>query len=84
MARMNRQRRRAIVKLTAERILTEKGEMAISDLARNIRNLTEYDVNTRQVAIILKSHPRIIRHSMNRSRSSYSIGNPRNPTLDAC
>ncbi|MCP4613715.1 MAG: hypothetical protein GY845_33925 [Planctomycetes bacterium] len=83
MARTNRKRRRAIVKLTAERILTDKGEMAISDLTRNIRNLTEYDINTRQVAIILKSHPRIIRHTMNRNRSSYSIGNPHNPPMDA-
>ncbi len=83
MARTNRKRRRAIVKLTAERILTDKGEMAISDLTRNIRNLTEYDINTRQVAIILKSHPRIIRHTMNRNRSSYSVGNPNNPSMDA-
>ena len=83
MVRINRKKRRATIVLAVERILFEKGELAITDLTINIRERTDYDVNAHQVASLLKGHPRVFRHQNKSNRSSYSLGNPLNPITDA-
>ncbi len=72
---MNRKRRRALVALEAERVLTEKGEMCISDLTFHVSKRTRYELNTQQVAMFLNTHPRIRKRHMRGERSSYYIGN---------
>ena len=76
---MNRHRRRAEVRLNAERILRDKGELGSADLCFMIDKLVRYNLNPQIVGQMLKGHPRIIRIQNAGSIASYRVtklGNP--------
>tara|TARA_R100001129_G_scaffold132816_1_gene94299 strand:- start:1237 stop:1458 length:222 start_codon:yes stop_codon:yes gene_type:complete len=58
---VDRGKRRARVRLEAERILSEMGETSLSTLTYKISDNVRYDVNRQQVALFIRNHPRIIR-----------------------
>jgi hypothetical protein len=76
---VNRHRRRAEVRLNAERILRDKGELGSAELCFKIDKLVRYDLNPQIVGQMLKGHPRIIRIQNTGSIASYRVtklGNP--------
>jgi len=76
---VNRHRRRAEVRLNAERILRDKGELGSADLCFMIDKLVRYNLNPQIVGQMLKGHPRIIRIQNTGSIASYRVtklGNP--------
>ena len=76
---MNRQRRRADVRLRAERILIQNGEMGAAELAYRIDRQVTYAINPRGIGLILKDHPRIIRVGDRGSIASYRVRRTGNP-----
>ena len=72
---MNRKRRRALVAREAERVLTEKGELSLTDLTFHVSKRTRYELNTQQVAMFLNTHPRISKRRKRGEGSTYFIGN---------
>jgi hypothetical protein len=66
---VHRGKRRARVRLEAERVLNELGETSIRDLTWRICCALPYDVNCQQVSNFLRNHPRIERkgHRSNRT-----------------
>ena len=75
---MNRLRRRAEVRLNAERILSEKGELGAAELCYKIDKQTGYWLNPQIVGNILRGHPRIIKIKTG-SIASYRIRERGNP-----
>ena len=77
---MNRHRRRAEVRLNAERILRDKGELGSAELCFKLDKVVRYDLNTQIVGQMLKDHPRIVRIQNRGNIASYrivnKIGNP--------
>jgi hypothetical protein len=73
---VNRAERRARIRLAAERILTETGEISIRDLTWKICCALPYDVNCQQVSAFLKDHPRIERKGNRSNRTYECIQNP--------
>ena len=79
---MNSLRRRAEIRLKAERILRDVGELGIADLCFKLDKQVRYDLNTQIVGNILRGHPRIIRTKNRGSIASYrvsTVGNPQEP-----
>ena len=76
---MNRQRRRADVRLRAERILIQNGEMGVAELSYRIDRQVTYAINPRAIGLILKDHPRIIRVGERGSIASYRVRRTGNP-----
>ena len=79
---MNRHRRRAEVRLKAERILRDSGELGAAELCFKLDKQTSYWLNPQIVGSILRGHPRIIRIQNTGSIASYrisKIGNPHEP-----
>ena len=58
---VDRGKRRARVRLEAERILMESGETSLATLTFKICQQVRYDVNRQQVALFIRNHPRICR-----------------------
>ena len=76
---MNRQRRRADVRLRAERLLIQNGEMGVAELSYRIDRQVTYAINPRAIGLILKDHPRIIRVGDRGSIASYRVRRTGNP-----
>ena len=79
---MNRHRRRAEIRLKAERILRDAGELGAAELCYKLDKQTSYWLNPQIVGNILRGHPRIIRIQNTGSIASYrisKIGNPHEP-----
>ena len=76
---MNRQRRRADVRLRAERILIQNGEMGVAELSYRIDRQVTYAINPRAIGLILKDHPRIIRVGCRGNIMSYRVRKRGNP-----
>lgn len=79
---MNRHRRRAEIRLKAERILRDAGELGAAELCYKLDKQTSYWLNPQIVGNILRGHPRIIRIQNTGSIASYrisTIGNPHEP-----
>ena len=79
---MNRHRRRAEIRLKAERILRDAGELGAAELCYKLDKQTSYWLNPQIVGNILRGHPRIIRIQNTGSIASYRIsklGNPHEP-----
>jgi hypothetical protein len=76
---VNRQRRRADVRLRAERILIQNGEMGVAELSYRIDRQVTYAINPRAIGLILKDHPRIIRVGDRGSIASYRVRRTGNP-----
>ena len=70
---MNPKRRRAKVKLEAERILIDKGELAVKDLTSLIMDRVTYHLLPVQVGAILRNHSRITRRYSRGELASYLI-----------
>ena len=66
---VHRGKRRARVRLEAERILKQMGETSIRTLTWKICESLPYDVNAQQVSNFIRNHPRIVRkgHRSNRT-----------------
>ena len=78
----NRHRRRAEVRLKAERIRRNSGELGAAELCYKLDRQTSYWLNPQIVGNILRNHPRIIRIGNRGSIASYrisKIGNPQEP-----
>jgi len=58
---VDRGKRRARVRLEAERILRQMGEASLATLTYEISHSVRYDVNRQQVALFIRNHPRIMR-----------------------
>ena len=69
---VHRAKRRARVRLEAERILSEMGETSIRTLTWKICDCLPYDVNAQQVSLFIRDHPRIVK-SGNRSNRTYVL-----------
>ena len=75
----NRHRRRAEVRLKAERILSEAGELGAAELCYKLDQQTSYWLNPQIVGNILRNHPRIIRTQNPGSIASYRVRKQGNP-----
>lgn len=60
---VDRAKRRARVRLEAERILSEEGETSLATLTYKISSKVRYGVNRQQVALFIRNHPRISKRS---------------------
>jgi hypothetical protein len=69
---VHRAKRRARVRLEAERILSELGETSIRTLTYRICDCLPYDVNVQQVSLFIRDHPRITKGG-SRSNVTYVL-----------
>ena len=72
---VHRGKRRARVRLEAERLLIEMGETSIRALTWKICQNLPYDVNAQQVSNFIRNHPRIVRKGHRSNRSYECISN---------
>ena len=76
---MRRLRRRAQVRLEAERILRRRGELAAVDLAMRLEKRLVYHLSAGTVSRLLQDHPRIVRDDRHNGPSTYLVRNPQEP-----
>jgi len=66
---VDRWRRRALVRLEAERVLSLHGDLCISALTLLVCERVPYQLNSQQVALFVRGHPRIRRKGARGNRS---------------